>query len=92
MVLTAQLPQNFEQAQQGIPFLMQDFEEIFHLNNLTQGLFRVLLIFLSTIILVGYRAPIFFGLAAFVILVNIGVLLFFLQVEREVGSLGASHN
>ena len=62
------------------PILIQDFEEIFHLNNLVQTLWRMLIIFLSTIGLVGYRSPFFFLLAIFVIAVNVLILVLFLQV------------
>lgn len=51
-----------------------------------QNIFKNFLLFIATVVLVGYNTPVFFAIAGGVLLINIAILMLFMRAEREMAS------
>lgn len=51
-----------------------------------QNIFKNFLLFIATVVLVGYKTPVFFAIAAGVLALNICILILFMRVEREMAA------
>jgi len=72
--------------------LSQNTEDIFRLNQIARNIIRNILLFVATMVLVGFNNPSYAGIAVAITIVALVILFLYIQQERETVDLGRQFN
>lgn len=67
-------------------------EDIFRLNQIARNIIRNILLFVATMVLVGFNNPSYAGIAVAITIVALVILFLYIQQERETVDLGRQFN